>query len=190
MPREYIYLQHPSALSTTRSARGDGRGKGYTVLDGQVSESVRTICLAVSPPLWTSGFIHFTNGTTLYRIEVPHDGSADFELVNWWTWDSSTSTRFTMGSHRGIRWPPQSPYTEIGCLSCAPVRGISGETSIAVRELLGEDLGRVSEVGLECGAGLSMTCFDEQSGRLIVTIRDVYDPDPYQEYRCYVIDFA
>lgn len=142
-------------------------------------------CLDISLSPFKPGFIHFTNGTTLYRVKIPDDGCADFKLVDSWTWNSSIVTEITMRSHRGIRWPAIYTYTDIGCLSYAPVQGTA---SRAMPKLVGEDLSRVAKMQMECGCGPAWTCFDEQSGRLVTPVRDIGTSS--RLFRCCIKDFA
>lgn len=97
--------------------------------------------LPVSPSQLQSGYIYFTNGTTLYIINFPDDGSADFELVDSWTWDTGVSTEFILGARRGIRWPAEYAARNIGCLSYAI---LGPKTARAMPKLPGRTLCRVT----------------------------------------------
>ncbi|KAG9009886.1 hypothetical protein FRB94_011332 [Tulasnella sp. JGI-2019a] len=134
---------------------------------------------STTPPECSSFLI--TNGTVIYRVVMPQNGPADFQVFDTikFVWPSVAN----LGSRRGLSWEAGggSSYIELSCLTIPDqeVAVVNLHNSPQYRSGRGE-MPLVRTCRLERRTRLPSTCVNERSGRVFM----------YSKGFCFVVDFA
>lgn len=137
--------------------------------------------LEISPILSGDMSFHFTNGWVLYTVVMPDDGSANFNIAQACTFDSTQNANIVLGTQWGVSWlrAGPGPQTEMQCWSYGQYR--TSETTMFTEGLIAPPQ-RVRSSTLSVKRSITPRCMflDDQSGRLVISAR----------HRYVVMDFA
>lgn len=99
----------PELRSLPSSAYQEGTVSTVPSWTMSYEDAPRHLSLRISPVLPDSRCFHLTNGLVLYTVVMLDDGSANFNIKEASTFDSTYHSEIALGTQRGCIWLRSGP---------------------------------------------------------------------------------